>query len=72
MFLMSELFNYIGFEGDEHIKYLNSISEITPVLNETYYYINDEFVQTDIYDNSKLLKQFEHVSYYFNYDSLIK
>ncbi len=70
MFLMSEMFNYVGLDGNQHLKYLNSVSEVTPVLNETYYYIDNSFVLTRDYDNQKILNEFEKVNYYYNYDAL--
>ena len=63
-FLMSELFEYIGIEGSEYMQYMTNLKNETPVVNDSYYLINNEFVNCESYDNSKMKNEYLYLNYY--------
>lgn len=60
-FLMPELFDYLGFEGNEYMQYLIELKKQINVITTYYYKDNNEFVSA--YDN-KLVNDFKNVNYY--------
>ncbi|MEE1086106.1 MAG: sulfatase-like hydrolase/transferase [Schaedlerella sp.] len=64
MFLMNELFEYIGIEGPAYLNYLSSVKDEYTVLNDIYVRKNGEYVLSGERSNDEILKQRKKIEYY--------
>lgn len=65
-YLMAELFDYVGWEGNEYMQYISNLKEEIPVNNETYFKTQDEFIKADELpeDIEEIWNDFRHTEYY--------
>jgi len=62
MFLMNELFDYIGLQGNEYLQYMSELKTKIDVITPYYIKENNEYIA---YNNAnKTLKEYELVNYY--------
>lgn len=64
MFLMSELFEYIGIDGSKYLNYLKDVKTEFSVINPVYVKRKDEYVLRENLENNEKLKEVDWVSYY--------
>lgn len=58
MFLMNELFEYLGVEGPAYLNYLQDMKEEYSILNTVYSGNGDELVMTsDLSEDQRLVEQ---------------
>lgn len=64
--LMTELFDYIGWEGNEYMQYLSKLKKEIPVNHSVYFKENGKFMPSaEIGDHtSALWKEFKNIEYY--------
>ena len=62
IFLMNELFDYIGLEGNEYLQYMSNLKEKIDVINDYYYKEDKIFVKND--NINKKLEEYKLVNYY--------
>ena len=67
-FLMAELFDYIGWQGNEYMQYLSDIKKKFDVIHKVYFKENGEFKKALTPDNEKLWKDFLNVEYYYSHN----
>jgi hypothetical protein len=65
---MAELFDYIGWQGNEYMQYLSDIKKKFDVINKVYFKENGEFKKELTPDNEKLWKDFLNVEYYYSHN----
>lgn len=65
-YLMPELFDYIGWKGNEYMQYISNLKEEIPVNHENYFKIKDEFIESEKLpkDLEEKWNDFRHVEYY--------
>lgn len=63
-FLMAELFQYLEWEGNEYIGYLNHVKDIFDVNHDMYFKENGVYTRKLSDENSPLWKEFNYVQYY--------
>ena len=64
MFLMNEVFEYIGIEGSAYLNYLQDIKEEYSIINTVYTGESDDlFLTCELTDDKTLIEQ-ERVEYY--------
>lgn len=63
-FLMSELFQYLGWEGNEYMQYLMNIKNQFDVMNKVNFKENGEYTSILSRENQQLYKDFLNVEYY--------
>ncbi len=64
-FIMNELFEYIGYEGNEYLKYTNELKNHVSVINSIYYKEDNEYIPTESTKYTNLIDEFNKVSYYW-------
>lgn len=64
--LMPELFDYIGWEGNEYMQYAIDTKKILPVNHQLYFKENDQLISADniSLEAKDLWRKFTHVEYY--------
>lgn len=64
--LMPELFDYIGWEGNEYMQYLIDLKKILPINHELYFEENNQLTPVDNIssETKKLWEDFVKVEYY--------
>lgn len=67
-FLMSELFEYIGWNGDEYMQYILNLKEKIDVNNKNYFKVNGEFIKELSTENKSIWKDFQNVEYYYSHN----
>lgn len=67
-FLMAELFQYLGWEGNEYMQYLLDVKDKFDVNHKLYFKENGEYKQELSKDNKELWKSFLNVEYYYSHN----
>lgn len=62
--LMSELFDYVGWEGNEYMQYISNMKAKFDVNHKLYFKENGEFTEELSEENKKLWERFRNVEYY--------
>lgn len=70
-FLMNELFDYLGWNGNSFMKYTNEIKEKMPVVHNTWKMVGDTYVQDLDASYTKILSDLKNVEYYY-YSNFLK
>ena len=65
-FLMAELFQYLGWEGNEYMKYLMDVKEVFSVNHDMYFKTDGEYVKKLDRDKHKIWREFNSVQYYYS------
>jgi len=65
-FLMAELFRYLGWKGNEYMKYISQFKEKIDVVHNLYFKENEEFKKELSEEGKKLWKEFVNVEFYFS------
>lgn len=66
-YLMNELFNYLGWKGNNYMQYTNDLKETIPVYHELYKKINNEYTINISEKHNRLIDDFKQVEYYYGY-----
>ena len=64
-YLMNELFEYIGYEGNEYLKYTSELKKQVEVINPIYYKVNGEYVLSSNSNYQNIIGEFNKVNYYW-------
>ena len=67
-FLMAGLFQYIGWEGDEYMKYLSSLKEKMDVTHEMYFKEKGEYKKELSKEGKTVWKDFLNVQHYYSHN----
>lgn len=67
-FLMAELFQYLGWEGNEYMKYISHLKENIDVIHNLYFKEKAEFKKELSEEGKKLWKDFVNVEYYYSHN----
>jgi phosphoglycerol transferase MdoB-like AlkP superfamily enzyme len=67
-FLMAELFQYLGWEGNGYMQYLLDVKGKFDVNHKLYFKENGEYKQELSKDNKELWKSFLNVEYYYSHN----
>lgn len=70
-FLMNELFEYLGWDGNSFMKYTNEIKEKMPVIHDTWKMVDNTYVQELDYSYVQILSDLKNVEYYY-YSNFLK
>lgn len=65
VFLMNELFDYLGYEGNSYAKYMGNLKAQTDVISNIYYKIDNKFVLKNDAHLEDLMQQYQCVNYYY-------
>lgn len=63
-FLMAELFQYLGWEGNEHMQHIIKLKDKIDVTNKLYYKENGEYTKELSEENKQLLTNYLNLEYY--------
>lgn len=66
-YLMNELFQYLGWEGNAYMKYTNDLKAKIPVLHASRKLVNQEWKQEIDKDTQHLIDVMQMVEYYYQY-----
>ena len=66
--LMSELFDYIGWEGNEYIQYIGDMKDKFTVNHDLFFKENGEFIKDMSEENKELWKEFVNLEHYQSYN----
>lgn len=64
-FLMAELFEYLGWKGNEYMNYLQYVKEHFNVNHDMYFKENGEYTRKLSDENNPVWKEFNYVQYYY-------
>lgn len=64
IFLMNELFDNLGFDGNEYLQYMNDLKKKIDVINPSYYKENGDFVESSNSKYKSLVEEYNAVNYY--------
>lgn len=64
-FLMNELFEYLGYEGNEYFKYTSDIKDKIDVIHDIYYKESGKYILKSDIGKEDLIDEFDKVSYYY-------
>ena len=64
-YLMNELFEYIGYEGNEYLKYTSELKKQIEVINPIYYKEEGEYVSSSSSNYQNAIDEFIKVNYYW-------
>lgn len=64
-YLMNELFEYIGYEGNEYLKYTSEIKKQIDVINPIYYKEEGEYISSSNSNYQNMIDEFIKVNYYW-------
>ncbi len=65
-FIMNELFEYIGYKGNEYLKYTSELKKQIEVINQIYYKENGEYVFPSNSNYQYMIDEFIKVNYYWS------
>lgn len=65
MYFLPYLFRYLGLEGNEYMQYLNDLYDKIPVMNDNYYFINNEWKKELKEDELNTFNEFINLEYYY-------
>ena len=63
---MAELFQYIGWEGNEYMKYLFDVKDEFTVNHDMYFNVNGEYIKKLEDNKLQIWKEFNSVQYYYS------
>lgn len=66
--LMSEVFDYLDWEGNEYVQFIGDMKKSIDVTNDIYFKENGEYAQNLSEENKKLWINFRNVEYYYSYN----
>lgn len=72
LFLLPNLFSYLGFQGNEYMSYLQDIYDTMPVMNNAYYQINGKWTPSLTEEELKFYDSFVNVEYYVSHNFNVK
>ncbi len=64
IFLMSDVFEYIGYKGSEYNQYLREFSQDISIMKETFFRIKGDFTHKPSEKYLKKIEQFKNFEYY--------
>ena len=64
-FLMNELFEYIGFKGNEYLKYTSEIKRHIDVFSNDYYKEDGKYILKNETKYQNIINEFQKVNYYY-------
>jgi len=64
-FLMNEIFEYIGYGGNEYLKYTSDVKKEISVIHPIYYKENNNYLLYDNLINKNLINEFYTINYYY-------
>ena len=64
-YLMNELFEYIGYEGDEYLKYTSELKKKIEVINPIYYKEEGKYISSTNSNHKNKMDEFTKVNYYW-------
>lgn len=67
-YLMTYLFEYLGWKGNEYMHYLSNLKNTINVMNSTMYKINGEWKREEDENVQKLLEAYRNVEYYYSHN----
>jgi len=67
-FLMAELFQYLGWEGNEYMQYLLKVKDKFDVIHKLYFKENGEYKKELSNENEELWENFLNVEYYYSHN----
>ncbi len=67
-FLMAELFNALGWEGNDYMQYIQDLKNYYDVNHEVYFKENDEYTTELSLENKKRYEEFLNVEYYHSHN----
>lgn len=62
-FLMAELFQYLGWEGNEYMQYITNLKDKINVTHKLYYKENEQYTKELTKENQELLKNHLNLEY---------
>ncbi len=65
-FLMAELFQYLGWKGNEYMQYIMDFKEHVDVINKAYFKEYGQYTKKLSVKNQQRLKDFRNVEYYYS------
>lgn len=65
-FLMSELFDCLGWEGNEYMQYITNMKKGFDVNHKMYFRENGEFTKELSGENKKIWQEFKNIEYYLS------
>jgi ATP-dependent Lon protease len=65
-FLMSELFDCLGWEGNEYMQYITKMKERFDVNHRLYFKENNEFTTELSEENNKIWQEFKNIEYFYS------
>jgi len=69
-FLMTELFNYVGWQGNEYMQYLTDIKGRFDVVHNLYFKENGVFKKELSQENKEIWESFRTTEYYYSHKYL--
>lgn len=67
-YLMTYLFEYLGWEGNEYMKYLSEMKDTVPVLNNTKWKMNNQWYAYDDPTLEALQKEYFNTEFYYSHN----
>ena len=64
-FLMAELFQFLGWEGNQYMSYLFDVKDAFSVNHDMYFNVNGTYTSKLDKDNKQIWKDFNSVQYYY-------
>lgn len=65
-FLMAELFQYLGWKGNEYMQYIMDLKGYTDVIGKVYFKEYGQYTKELTLENQKRLRAFRNVEYYYS------
>jgi phosphoglycerol transferase MdoB-like AlkP superfamily enzyme len=65
-FLMAELFQYLGWKGNEYMQYIMDLKDHVDVINIAYFKEYGQYTKELSLENERRLKDFRNVEYYYS------
>lgn len=62
-FLMNEVFEYIGYKGNEYLKYTSEFKKYVEVINNIYYKEDNQYALRAESKYSDKIKEFQYINY---------
>ncbi len=72
IFLMAEIFDYIGWKGNQYMQFLIKLKGMFDVVHKVFYKENGKYVTELSADSAKMLNDFRSVEQYVRYNFLEK
>lgn len=69
-YLMTYLFEYLGWEGNEYMHYLSKMKDVINIMNSTMKKVNGEWMREESNDIQTLYENYRNVEYYYSHNLL--